>query len=134
LHRLVPIHKRNSRHVCNNYRGIHVTDILSKCTERLLAAHFMPHLRRVEAFGDHQFAFLEKRGCKDALVFFVCNWLRSLAAGKVVALYCADVEGAFDRVDAGRLVSKLANFGISGPLLDVMRDWLSVRHGCVALE
>jgi len=63
---------------------------------------------------------------------FSCNWLRSLAAGKVVALYCADVEGAFDRVDAGRLVSKLANFGISGPLLDVMRDWLSVGHGCVA--
>ena len=40
LHRLVPIHNRNIRLVRNNYQDIHVTDIQSKYTERLLTAHF----------------------------------------------------------------------------------------------
>ena len=58
-------------------------------------------------FGPNQFAYTPGRGARDVLELLVVLRVQALAAGKRVAAYCSDVSGAFDRVDAERVVDIL---------------------------
>ena len=49
-------------------------------------------------------------------------------------MYCADVAGAFDRVDAERLVEKLQGLGVPHYLVKVLKSWLQPRGAQVILE
>jgi hypothetical protein len=53
--------------------------------------------------------------------------VQALAAGKRVAVYCSDVSGAFDRVDAERLVDKLEAKKLHPKLIAVITSWLRQR-------
>ena len=56
-HSLVPLHKRNAVFKGNNYRGVHLTAQMSKVVERVVKLMIEPHLERVGAFGENQFAY-----------------------------------------------------------------------------
>ncbi len=57
-----------------------------------------PKLQSSGIYGEKQFAYSTGRGHQDALALSVLSWLLSLERGNMVALYCSDVSGAFDRV------------------------------------
>ena len=88
--------------------------------ERLLQRSFCNHLGGSEVAGFNQFAYRKERGARDALLLMVCCWLLALNSGEKVAVDCADVAGAFDRVDAERLALKLQALGVARPLLRVL--------------
>ena len=62
------------------------------------------------------------------------DWLWALHSGRKVGLYCSDVSGAFDRVKKERLVQKLVQKGLQGPLLKVLESWLDTRTAYVVVE
>ena len=64
----------------------------------------------------------------------VLEWLWCFHSKRKVALYCSDVSGAFDRVSQERLVRKLRNKGLRGPLLLVLTSWLGTRKAQVVVE
>ena len=97
------IHKRKSRADAKNYRGVHLTAQLSNVVERALGTTFLPWMDSSGMFGPNQFAYRKGRGYKDTLCVNVCEWLLQLEKGFLVALFCSDVSGAFDRVDQQRL-------------------------------
>ena len=101
-----------------------MTSQLSKVAERVVQTLLEPYLALPLAQGPFQFAYRKERGARDALLFAVCSWLLAFSAGKKVAVYCADVAGAFDRVDAERLVEKLQGLGLPPLLLQVLGSWL----------
>ena len=55
-HLLIPIYKKYSVYAAINYRGIHLTTILSKVVERTIGNPLISHLQS-HGFGDHQWAF-----------------------------------------------------------------------------
>jgi len=67
-HWLVPLHKRNAVFKSTNYRGVHLTPQLSKVVEKLVKGMMEPHLERVCAFGDNQFAYRKERGSRDVVL------------------------------------------------------------------
>ena len=67
----------------------------------------MQFLTRTVSFGPRQFAYTPGRGARDVLALLAMLWVQALAAGKRIAVYCSDVSGAFDRVSAERLITKL---------------------------
>eukprot|EP00969_Alexandrium_andersonii_P274558 12135112-Alexandrium_andersonii.AAC.1 len=75
--------------------------------ERFLGELFLPRLFEMHAFGANQFAYCPGRGARDAVLFFLLEWLSALARRCRVAVYCSDVSGAFDRVCCERLLRKL---------------------------
>ena len=117
-----------------NYRGVHLTAQLSKVVERVLGTFFLPFLQETGAFGPNQYAYCKKRGCRDLLALNVLDWLWALHSGRKVGLYCSDVSGAFDRVKKERLVQKLVQKGLQGPLLKVLESWLDTRTAYVVVE
>jgi len=64
----------------------------------------------------------------------VFSWIWALGLGKRVALYCSDVSGAFDRVNASRLIQKLRAAGVHDLLLDVLKNWLDIREATVCVD
>ena len=61
----------------------------------------------------------------------VTTWLLGFSSGQKFGLYCSDVSGAFDKVDAGRLVKKLEAKGFRADVLQVIASWLRKRSAHV---
>ena len=51
----------------------------------------------------------------------------------IVALYCSDVSGAFDHVDADILLQKLRAFSVPDCILSLLQSWLRPRSGRVVV-
>ena len=127
MHWILPLHKKGALSDPDLYRGIQLTSQLSKVVERLLSRLFVPRFEHIGAFGGNQFAYRKERGARDAILYLVLRWLAAFAAGRRIVLYCSDVSGAFDRMDAQRLMCKLRGFGCDPRVSDVLSSWLEPR-------
>ena len=133
-HWIVPLHKKKAVWQASNYRGVHLTPQVSKVVERVLKRLLQPFLEKPLAQGPFQFAYTKDRGARDALLYLVLSLLQALNSGLKVALYCSDVAGAFDRVDAERLQAKLQRLGLPRELLGVLASWLGPRRAQVVVD
>lgn len=132
-HWLMPLHKRKAVSDPVNYRAINLTAQVSKAVERFLCPSLSPTLESA-AFGTAQFAYRKKHCARDAVLYYVLSWIDCLNSGLKVGVYCSDVAGAFDKVDADLLVRKLCSFGVSASLVAVIRSWLRDRVGFVIVS
>ena len=134
MHWIVPLYKKNAVFKPGNYRGIHLTAQLSKVMERLLGRLWLPDLANQPSLcGPNQFAYLPEKGARDALAVMVCTWLLGFQQGQKFGLYCSDVSGAFDKVDAQRLLAKLRGKGFRLDMLQVIASWLRKRTAHVVV-
>ena len=99
---------------------------LSKIVERIFET--------IEACGPNHFAYSKERGLRDALGFNLMSWILMFHSGHRVGLYCSDVSGAFDRVSAERLCTKLKASGIHQQVLDVIWSWLQKRKASIVVD
>lgn len=125
------IHKRESKALGRNYRGVHLTPQLSKVVERSVGSLFIPCLEASQAFGPHQYAYSKGKGYKDVLTINVCNWILLMEQGFLVGVYCSDVSGAFDRVSRDRLCVKLRALGLHSDIEGFLESWLEERSSKV---
>jgi len=134
LHNLVPIYKRKSIYDPNNYRGVHITSILSKVVERIIGAPMLSFFTRQECYGLHQWAYRPHRSSKDLVTLLICSWLASIYGGRCIGAYLSDIAGAFDRVFKPFLLSKLQAHGMQGCYLRFISSFLDRRFGEVCVE
>ena len=71
-HLIVPIFKRGAAFQPGNYRGVHLTTVLSKVAEKLIGLHLVPLLRRT-AFGNNQWAFTPGLGSRDLVTMLMMS-------------------------------------------------------------
>ena len=93
--------------VCN-YRPISITPVLSNVFERLIALLFGRFLERSGVLPSHQYSYRKRLGTCDALLDIVCAGQLELDRGGELALVQIDFSAAFDRVNHGGLVFKIA--------------------------
>ena len=86
---------------------MHLTSQLSKVIERLVLTLLQPHIIEYTHMGPNQFAYTQGRGARDALALLTTAWIAASNGRLKVGVYCSDVSGAFDKVDAAILVTKL---------------------------
>ena len=94
---IVPIFKKGSAFNAGNYRGIHLTSVLSKVAERVIGARLTPFLQ-ANAFGDNQWAFSKGLGSKDLVTMLMMTWILAVCSGQKIGAYLSDISDAFDRV------------------------------------
>ena len=81
-----------------------------------------------------QHGFRRGRSCQTNLIEFndkVGEWLDE---GKSVDILYLDFAKAFDKVDHGRLMAKLAAAGVKGKLWAWIKDWLANRYQRVVVN
>ncbi len=134
LHRIHPLYKKGSVSNASHYRGVHLTNNLSKVVERVIGTLLTPYLDRSGAFGIDQWAFRPKRSCRDLVTLLVCRWIWALDNGFKVAVYLSDISGAFDKVDGEILLKRLRDAGLPRHLLEFLRSYLAARRATVVVQ
>ena len=85
-------------------------------------------------FTDAQHGFVPGRSCSTQLLTQLEDWTGYLDNGNPVDVVYLDFKKAFDSVPHVRLKNKVASYGISGPLLSWIQDFLSQRVQRVTVD
>ena len=134
LHRIHPLYKKGAVSNATNYRGVHLTNILSKVAERVIGSLLGPYFDQADAFGVDQWAFRPKRSCRDLVALLVSRWLWAMDNGFKVAIYLSDIAGAFDKVDRDILLKRLKSAGLQDAMLDFLYSYLAPREAVVVVQ
>ena len=132
-HLICPIFKRGSAFMPGNYRGIHLTTILSKIAEKLVGKNLVPFLQK-RAFGQNQWAFSPGRSSRDLVAMLMMSFVLAVCTNKKIGAFLSDISGAFDRVSKEILLSKLQGFGIGETCLRFLESYLESRIGNVVVQ
>ena len=115
------------------YRGIHLTCILSKVTERVIGNPLVAFLEK-HGYGDSQWAFRKKSSSRDLVTLSIAIWVMHICRGRKIGIYLSDISGAFDKVSRCLLIGKLGRIGLPDSFLDFLNNYLLNREGYVRVE
>ena len=121
---IVPVHKGKGRdpQVCNNYRGITLISVLSKCLEVILER--LESLFVEKGFPHpSQTAYQRGLSCTDAIFSTQEAILKHIREGDTPYLCFFDLEKAFDSVEYPTLLSHIFKLGINGKCWSLIKDW-----------
>ena len=122
---VVPLHKKGSVHLANNYRPISLTCILCKIYEKFIRKHILFH---VESFiSDKQHGFTTGRSCLSNLLETIDNVYEYLSEGNCADILYFDFSKAFDSVPHHRLIIKLEAMGFNNNILNIIKNFLVDR-------
>ena len=130
-HWLAPIFKKGSVANPEKYRGVHLTSVLSKVVEGVIAEVLVKYLEESGASGETQWAFREGHSCRDLVALLTATWVLDLHAGKKIGVYLSDISGAFDRVESEMLLEKLKAAGLNEDTLLFLESYLQPRRATV---
>ena len=126
-HWISPLYKKEATSQAKNYRGVHLTAVLSKTVERIISAILGDYLEKSDAYGQTQWAFRAGHSCRDLVALTIATWIGELHAGKKIGLFLSDISGAFDRVSCKLLLEKLEAAGVHGDMLLFLKSYLEAR-------
>eukprot|EP00733_Pompholyxophrys_punicea_P000120 Pompholyxophrys_punicea_v1_NODE_18_length_5920_cov_44.741176.p2 type:complete len:454 gc:universal NODE_18_length_5920_cov_44.741176:4094-5455(+) len=126
--RVVPIYKKGARTDASNYRPISILPLISKLFEKYVDEHLRLHLDANNLWNQNQFGFRKGMSTLYALLRLVERISTSFSAKQMGVGFFIDVKKAFDSVNHSRLLSKLPQFGITGPLLSWFASYLRNRR------
>ena len=129
-HWIQPLHKKKQRWLPNNYRGIHLTSIVSKTVKRVIGTILVNYLDCSNAYGDGQWAFRPKRNCRDLVALLVCSWIPGFSNKFKTGLFLSDISGAFDKVDTDILLAKCKRVGLAPNMLLFLKSFFAPRCWC----
>ena len=129
---VVGLFKKGSKADPLNYRPVSLTCILCKIFEQLVRQHIVNYLEN--NISGYQHGFVKGKSCLSNLLETFHHILELLEQGLPVDLFYFDFSKAFDTVPHHRLLSKLENFGITGNVLEVIKDFLTERTINVQVE
>lgn len=123
------IHKTGPRQRLSNYRPVsRFTIVVVKILERMVTMTIMAFLETKNLLISKQHGFRKGLPCTTNLLITRRHWIKALDNGSSVAVVYIDFSKAFDKVPTNRLLLKLENLGITGPLLKWLEDFLVGRR------
>ena len=111
-----------------NYRPVSLVSVVGKVLEGIIARRLTAHLEHHHLLSTRQFGFRKGRSSADLNLLLVSKWSDALDQGTPTAVLALDIAGAFDRVWHAALVERLRSVGVSGALLQLLRDYLHERY------
>ena len=123
---VIPLHKKGSVHLSENYRPVSLTCILCKLFETLLREHILSYVSGVIANKQHGFTM--GKSCLSNLLETLDLVNEYLSDGNCVDILYFDFSKAFDTVSHYRLLIKLEAIGFSSNMLNIIQNFLSDRY------
>ena len=131
---IVPVYKKGSKKDPANYRPVSLTCICSKIMEHIIYSSMFEHLDHHQALRDEQHGFWQHRSCETQLITTVHDFAQCLNQRGQCDGLLLDFCKAFDKVPHFHLFHKLQFYGIKGPLLSWIKNFLSDRSQQVVLD
>nr|VZI31383.1 unnamed protein product [Spirometra erinaceieuropaei] len=124
---ITPLFESGSRASANNYRSVILTSICCKIMEKIIKKALMQFLEQHHLLSDAQHGFRSGRSCLTNLLFTLERKTKARDEGTVVHAIYIDFKKAFNSVPHQRLLYKLRNAEIRGPLLVWIQIFLAGR-------
>lgn len=132
--RVVPIFKKGNKKVCANYRPISIVPVLSKLLELAFKSRLEKYLEKYSILNPGQYGFRSNKSTVKALTDLYTFVTDELERGNLVAGEFLDLTKAFDCVSHEILHDKLESYGIRGPALSFIDNFLRSRYQAVQGE
>ena len=134
LQTIIPLFKKGSKSLPENYRPVSLTSHLIKLFERVLRKKLIKFIEDNNLLSNNQHAFRMGRSCLSQLLQHMEEVLLSLEGKKNIDVVYLDFAKAFDKVDHRILLKKLHQFGIRGKLKTWIENFISNRYQQVLVE
>ena len=132
--KVIPVFKKGDSDIVSNYRPISLLSIFDKLLEKIVCTRVTNFLLSNDILYDYQFGFRKFYSTNLALIDVIDNILEHLDVRDCGVGICIDLQKAFDTVNHDSLLRKLNTYGIRGVMYDWIKDYLSNRQQCVALQ
>ena len=131
---VTPIYKKGGKSKSENYRPVSLTVIICRILEAIILQCIIEHLMKHDFITPHQHGFLPKRSTVTQLLETLETWTKELDSGNSMNILYCDFKKAFDSVPHIRLINKIRSYGIEGPILDWIEDFITGRKQCVCVN
>ena len=131
---VTPIHKKGDRTDPSNYRPVSLTSQVCKVLESLVRTRVIEHLDRNNLINEAQHGFCEGRSCLTNLLETLEAWTQIIEEGDGIDVAYLDFRKAFYLVSHKHLIFKMSKYGINGPILDWVKDFLRDRSQRVLIR
>ena len=131
---IIPIYKKGDKSNPKNYRPISLLCVPSKIMERVVHKHIFNFLRDKQLLHRSQYGFIPNNSCVHQLVYIHDMIMQALDNKKQIRMIFCDITKAFDRVWHKGLLHKCRSLGITGRLLEWLKDYLSERKQRVNVD
>ena len=129
---IIPLQKKGSISLAQNYRPISISIKLSLVFERMVF-RYIYHSVRAQIFPS-QHGFIKRRSTLSQLLLHLDSLYRSSDESESVCSVYFDFKKAFDLVPHDKLLIKLSTFGFDEKFLLLFKSYLSNRRQCVKLD
>ncbi len=132
---IVPIHKKGSKSVPANYRGITLMSCLGKLFLSILNARLLKYALDNKILSKKQLGFLAGNRCSDAHII-INNMIRKYCHNQGKKIFCSfiDFSKAFDTVPRDILLDKLKGHGITGCFFNIIKNIYSNDKACIKMQ
>ena len=131
---IVPIHKKGDKQMVQNYRPVSLLPICGKILERLMFNEMFEFFIENKLISSSQSGFKPGDSCINQLLSITHEIYSSFAEDPEVRSIFLDIAKAFDKEWHDGIIFKLTPNGISGNLLNVLRDFLNEKKQQVILN
>ena len=121
---IAPVFKKGDRHLAENYRPVSSTCVFSKILEHIICHHMLNHLDKHKVLTSLNHGFMSGYSCETQLVATAHDLLSYYDQNKQVDTVILDFSKAFDTAPHRKLLHKLDAYGIRGPLLSWITNFL----------
>ena len=125
---VVPVFKKGSKLSVSNYRPISLTCSSCQPLERIIQSAISDTIRRNNIITAAQHGGL--KGCSTTTQLLECfnDWTTFYDHKKPTVVVYLDLAKAFDTISHSRLLHKLGSCGITNPLLEWLKNYLTQRY------
>ena len=117
----IPIFKKGSRLMVNNYRPISLLSNLNKILEKIVHSRLYNFLERHQCIYPLQFGFRRRHSTDHALIEITETIRQALDNKKFACGIFIDLQKAFDTVNHDILIDKLEYYGVRG----IAKGWFT---------
>ena len=129
-----PIFKKGDKRQPGNYRPVSLTSVCCKLMETFIKNALYKHLIDNNILSKEQFGFVSGRNTITQLLVTINDWMQNLDENIDVDAAYMDFRKAFDTVPHQRLLTKLKNYNINGPILSWITSFLNNRSQFVKIN
>lgn len=116
---VIPIHKKDSTILVNNYRPISLLSIFNRILEKLMFNRLSFYIEKHNILYDKQFGFRANHSTTFATLLITDRIQKAIEDGQYSCGIFLDFSKAFDTVCHSILLSKLNHYGIRG----IAKEW-----------
>ena len=130
----IPIFKKGDKFVITNFRPISLLPFMSKIFEKCLYNRLLNFLSDNQILNQNQYGFLRGKSTEDAMVDLMKHLHQSLNSKLSRVNIFIDFRKAFDTLNHNILLRKLNAYGIRGPPLKLIQNYLFNRKQFVKIN